>query len=249
MTVLSLQNVNKSFNNVVAIDDLTLEIEHGEIFGFLGPNGAGKTTTIGVITGQTIPDSGTVTVLGTNPATNPVETRKLVGIQPERETPPSLRTVLEYFTFVGKVRGIEKDVLEERIIEWADRFNMHPYLNTYCGDLSAGQQQAVMIAQAFLSQPELVIIDEPLVNLDPQMQERAKEYFVSYKNKGNTLILSTHHVAVAEEICSRVGIIENGSLVSNIVPSELETDSLLDIVVNNIETQDKENATPTTHEN
>jgi ABC-2 type transport system ATP-binding protein len=197
-----------------AVADLSLTVERGELFGFLGPNGAGKTTTIRLLTGRSSPDSGRLAVLGLDPASEGTAVRERVGILPEKEEPHSFQTAREYLRFVGLARELDDAVVDERIDDWADRLRFREKLDTLATDLSRGQQQKVMITAAFLHEPELVFIDEPLANLDPIMQERVKDYLVDYAGAGNTVFLSTHHVAVAEEICTRVGIVDEGELVA-----------------------------------
>lgn len=229
MTLLRAENLSKNYGDVTALTDLSFEIDNGELFGFLGPNGAGKTTTISILTGQIHPTTGTIDVMGHSPQDDPIEVRKQIGILPERESPPSFLTPKEYFQFVGEIRNIDQNTLSTRINEWAERLDFKEHLDTYHTDLSRGQQQKVMITQAFLHEPKFVFIDEPLVNLDPIMQERVKDFFVEYCNADNTIVLSTHHIGVAEEICTRVGVISDGTLIADLDPETLGTDeSLLD---------------------
>jgi ABC-2 type transport system ATP-binding protein len=213
-TVQAIQasNLTKTFGDLTALEGLTLSVETGELFGFIGPNGAGKTTTINIFTGQMNPTSGSSTVLGVDPVLEPVQVREKVGILPEREDPPSFMTPREYFHFVAEVRNISG--VDDRITDWADRLKFNDKLDTLNMDLSKGEKQKIMVTQAFLHEPELVFIDEPLINLDPIIQETLKEFFVEYRDDGNTLFLSTHVMSLAEEICSRVGIIDNGRLVT-----------------------------------
>jgi ABC-2 type transport system ATP-binding protein len=219
----------KHYGDVVALDDLSLTVDRGELYGFLGPNGAGKSTTINVLTGQLRPDGGTARVVGIDPVERPVEAREAIGILPENGRPPSFLTIREYFDFVAAARGMEEATVTERVEEWADRFEFGHKLDTLCTDLSQGERQKVLLAQAFLHEPELVFIDEPLTNLDPIMQERAKRFFTDYRDRGNTVFLSTHFVSTAEEVCTRVGIVNRGRLLTEVDPRDLGDDeSLLD---------------------
>ncbi|NHN43218.1 ABC transporter ATP-binding protein [Halorubellus sp. JP-L1] len=235
MAAIRTQNLRKTYGDVTALSDLSLSIEAGELFGALGPNGAGKTTTIKILTGQLQPDSGTASVLGHDPVGDPVETRRHVGILPEQESPPSFLTPREYFDFVGTVRDVPGDVVDDRVAEWTDRLSFAEKLDTVSTDLSRGQQQKVMITQAFLHEPEVVFIDEPLANLDPIVQERVKEFLRSYQEDGNTIFISTHHIEVAEELCTRVGIVSGGELIAERRPREMgANESLLDAFVENV---------------
>ncbi|WP_435346574.1 ABC transporter ATP-binding protein [Haloarchaeobius sp. HRN-SO-5] len=239
MSAIRTENLRKTYGDVTALADLTLDVDSGELFGVLGPNGAGKTTTIGILTGQLTPDSGTAEVLGHDPVSDPVETRRHVGILPEQESPPSFMTPREYFDFVATVRDVDQRVLDEAVETWARRLSYADKLDTLSTDLSRGQQQKVMITQAFLHEPEVVFIDEPLANLDPIVQERMKRFLVSYRERGNTVVVSTHHIEVAEDICTRVGIVYEGRLIADSRPADLGAgETLLDTFVANVDDGD-----------
>jgi len=235
MTAIRTTDLHKRYGDVTALDGLSLSVEGGELFGFLGPNGAGKTTTIKILTGQIVPDEGTAEVLGVDPTADPVEVRRRVGILPEQESPPSFMTPREYFDFVGTVRKIDQSTVDERVETWVDRLGFREKLDVISTDLSRGQQQKVMITQAFLHEPDLVFIDEPLANLDPIVQERVKEFFETYRDDGNALFLSTHHIEVAEELCTRVAVVDGGRVVTERRPADLGPDeSLLEAFVETV---------------
>jgi ABC-2 type transport system ATP-binding protein len=159
-----------------------------------------------------------------------------VGILPEQETPPSFLTPREYFDFVGAVRDLDDAVVDERVHRWADRLGFADQLDTVSTDLSRGQQQKAMITAAFLHRPDLVFIDEPLANLDPIVQERVKEFLVDYREAGNTVFLSTHHIEVAGEICTRVGFVNRGRLVDDRRPDDLDAgETLLDAFLDSVD--------------
>jgi len=225
---IETRGLTKRYGDVTALSSLDLTVPQGELYGFLGPNGAGKSTTINVLTGQLEPDGGTARVAGIDPGAEPVKARGAVGILPENGRPPSFLTVREYFEFAGATRGLSDERVAEAVDAWADRLEFRHKLDTLCTDLSQGERQKVLVTQAFVHEPEVVFIDEPLTNLDPIMQERVKRFFRTYREAGNTLFLSTHFIGTAEEVCSRVGIINRGRLLAEIRPSELDGDSLLD---------------------
>ncbi|MFP4175361.1 MAG: ABC transporter ATP-binding protein [Halobacteriales archaeon] len=235
MKAVETDSLTKRYGDLTALDGLTLDVNQGELFGLLGPNGAGKSSTIEILTGQTKPTSGTARVMGVDPTENPVEARSRMGVLPEREDPPSFLTPREYFDFVGDIRGVE---LDGAIDEWAERLGFDDKLDSISMDLSRGQKQKVIFAQAFVHEPELVFIDEPLTNLDPVVQERVKEFVVKYNEAGNTVFLSTHDITVAEEICTRVGIIQDGKLVAerNVAEVKQEGSSLFDEFLDEVET-------------
>ncbi|PSP28110.1 ABC transporter ATP-binding protein [Halobacteriales archaeon QH_2_65_14] len=220
MPAVETISLTKRYGDVHALDGLELTVERGELYGLLGPNGSGKTTTIELLTGQRTPTAGSASVLGVDPVTEPIEVRRSVGILPEREDPPSFLSPREYLQFVGDVRGI--DDVDEHVEEWSRRLEFRGVLDTLATDLSEGERQRVMLAQVFVHEPDLVFIDEPLVNLDPLMQAEVKDILATYCEKGNTLFLSTHFMEVAEDLCTRVGIIAEGELVAERDPRALD---------------------------
>jgi ABC-2 type transport system ATP-binding protein len=249
VTAIEIESLRKSYGDVTAIAALSLSIDDGEFFGLLGPNGAGKTTTMEILTGQLTPDSGRAAVLGVDPATQPTVVRERAGILPEKESPPSFMTPREYFDFVGAIREMPQETVTERTVVWAERLGLTAKLDTLSSDLSRGQQQKVMIAGAFFHEPDVVFIDEPLANLDPIVQERVKRFLRSYRDAGNTIVVTTHDVDVAAELCSRVGIMYEGDLVADVRPAELDTDvTLLDVFLDNVDATVNQVDEPLTHE-
>ncbi|MFB6353040.1 MAG: ABC transporter ATP-binding protein [Halobacteriales archaeon] len=229
MTAIQAADVSKTFGDVRALDGLSLSVGTGELYGLLGPNGAGKTTTIRILTGQLVPDTGTVEVRDVDPVAEPVEARRRIGVLPEQASPPSFLTPREYFDFVGTVRDLDDGLVAERVDAWTDRLDFAEKLDTLNTDLSRGQQQKVMITATFLHEPAVVFIDEPLVNLDPIVQERVKRYLEAYVADGNAIFLSTHHIEIAERLCTRVGVVREGRLVAEREPGSLgDGESLLD---------------------
>jgi ABC-2 type transport system ATP-binding protein len=152
-----------------------------------------------------------------------VRVRELVGITPEQETPPSFLTAEEYLHFVGHIRRIQD--IETQCSFWFDFLEFGDKRDVLCKDLSRGTRQKLMVAQAFLHRPELVLIDEPLINLDPLMQRKIKDYLTGYVKGGGTVFISTHILEIAQEICTRIGIIHQGSLVREGTVGELRASS------------------------
>jgi len=210
MNMISVNNLTKRYGNLVAIDNISLTIKKGELFGLLGPNGSGKTTMIKILTGQIKPESGELSVLEVDVKKEPLKIRELVGIIPEQETPPSFLTAEEYLQFVCHIRGL--DAIDDRIDTWLHRFDFVNERNTLCKDLSRGTRQKLMVAQAFLHEPRVAFIDEPLINLDPLIQRVFKDFLLEYVNEGNTVFFSTHVLEIAEEICTEIGILHQGTL-------------------------------------
>lgn len=210
LPIIEISHLAKEYGNVTAVRDITLNIGRGELFGLLGPNGSGKTTMIRLLTGQIRPTQGTARVTGLSIEKHPVEIRERVGIIPEQETPPSFLTAEEYLQFVAKIRNIPD--ADGRGDWWFRFLEFEDKIDVLCKDLSRGTRQKLMFAQAFLHRPELAFIDEPLINLDPIMQRKVKDFLGAYVKDGGTVFLSTHILEIAEEICTRVGIIHQGSI-------------------------------------
>lgn len=209
-SVIEARELSKSFGEVTALDRVSLSVGEGALFGLLGPNGSGKTTMIKVLTGQIRPTSGSATVLGLDAEKEGIKVRERVGIIPEQESPPSFLTAMEYLEFVGAVRKIPD--IGERAEKWFDLLEFRDKKDVLCKDLSRGTRQKLMFAQAFIHEPVLALIDEPLINLDPIMQDVVKEFLAGYVRKGNTVFLSTHILEVAEDICSGIAILHKGKL-------------------------------------
>jgi ABC-2 type transport system ATP-binding protein len=209
-TVIEARDLSKTYGDVQAVNHVNLSVEEGALFGLLGPNGSGKTTMIKMLTGQTRPTSGTATVLGVDAVTDPVGVRGLVGIIPEQETPPSFLTAMEYLEFVAAVRKIPD--IETKADWWFNFLDFTDKKNVLCKDLSRGTRQKLMFTQAFIHEPALALIDEPLINFDPIMQDVVKDYLAGYVKKGRTIFISTHILEVAEEICSGFAILHKGTL-------------------------------------
>ncbi|AKB78352.1 ABC transporter, ATP-binding protein [Methanosarcina horonobensis HB-1 = JCM 15518] len=209
--MIEVKGLSKSYGQTKAVDIVDLSIGKGELFGLLGPNGSGKTTMIKMLTGQLKPTSGTLKVHGINVLEDPLRVRELVGVIPEQETPPSFLTAEEYLHFVAKIRKMED--YEEICNKWFEFFDFGDQRNLLCKDLSRGTRQKLMFAQAFLHEPELAIIDEPLINLDPVMQRKVKDFLQDYVKNGGTIFISTHILEIAKEICTNIGIIYRGKLV------------------------------------
>jgi ABC-2 type transport system ATP-binding protein len=209
--MIEVRDLSKSYGSTKAVSGVSLSIGKGELFGLLGPNGSGKTTMIKMLTGQIRPTSGSLRVHGIDVLEDPIRVRELIGVIPEQETPPSFLTAIEYLHFVAKIRKMEH--YEGVCEKWLEFFEFGDQKNLLCKDLSRGTRQKLMFAQAFLHEPELAIIDEPLINLDPIMQRKVKNFLEDYVKNGGTIFISTHILEIAKEICTNIGIIYKGKLV------------------------------------
>jgi len=218
--VIEINNLTKEFGDLKAINDVSFSVQNGQLFGLLGPNGSGKTTMIKMLTGQIKPTNGTATILQNDIIKDPIKIREIVGIIPEQETPPSFLTAEEYLEFVGEIRKI-KDI-KEKINHWINLLDFEDQKNALCKDLSRGTRQKLMVAQAFLHEPKIAFIDEPLINLDPIIQRTLKDFLTDYVKAGNTVFFSTHVLEIAEEICTQIGVLDQGKLLHQGPISELK---------------------------
>jgi ABC-2 type transport system ATP-binding protein len=210
-TMITTEGLTRTFGTTIAVDHVSLSVRKGELYGLLGPNGSGKTTMIRMLTGQIRPTEGSARVLGLNPDREPVEVRARVGIIPEQETPPGFLTAEEYLHFAGSVRMIAD--IEKEADWWFEFLEFSDKRDVLCKDLSRGTRQKLMFSQAFLHRPALALIDEPLINFDPVIQEKVKGYLLDYVGKGVTVFISTHILEIAEEICTSFAILHQGKLI------------------------------------
>ena len=210
--VVETKDLTRKFGDLVAVNQVSLNIGPGELFGLLGPNGAGKTTLLKLLTGQLEPDGGYSNVLGVDPTKNPIEVKERVGIVPEVESPPSFLTPKEYLQYVGLIR--ELDECEEKAEYWLDFLDLSEVQNVLGKDLSKGTKQRLMLGASFIHQPQLLFLDEPFIGLDPFHQMKVKEYLGEYLTKGGTIFMCTHILEIAEKMCHRIAIIHRGRIVA-----------------------------------
>jgi ABC-2 type transport system ATP-binding protein len=214
--MLTIEHVTKSYakGNVKAVDDLSLTVKDGEIFGFIGPNGAGKTTTIRMITGILRPDTGSVTVNGFDVVKNPVEAKKTIGFVPDDQVVYDRLSGMEYLHFLADIYGVPAQVRKERIEKYLAMFEMEKAARDKLNSYSHGMRQKIILTGALLSSPALWLLDEPLTGLDPKSSLLLKEEMRAHCDAGKTVFFSTHVLEVAERLCDRIGIIKDGHLIA-----------------------------------
>lgn len=212
MAVIEGRNVVKQYGSMKALDGVNISVDEGDFFGFFGPNGAGKTTLIRIFTGQLEPTSGSVNVMGVDVVKDPLGVKRLIGIVPEVESPPTYLTAYEYLYFVGKIRGLED--LEGRIDKWLSFFDLEEKKGTICKDMSKGMRQKLMLASAFIHEPKLLFLDEPFINLDPIYQRLLREYLEDYIAKGGTVFMASHILEISERLCNKLAIVNLGRVVA-----------------------------------
>ncbi|NOY08162.1 MAG: ABC transporter ATP-binding protein [Spirochaetes bacterium] len=224
--MIELKNITKSYSNgaVKAVNDLNLTVFEGELFGFLGPNGAGKTTTIKMMTGLLKPGSGSILLNGIDIIKEPLEAKKIIGYVPDEPVFYEKMTGVQFLTFISDVFGVSKKK-RSGIMELAEYFELDKSLGDVVSSYSHGMRQKLSIIAALIHDPEILILDEPIVGLDPKASFRLKEKLKGFCNMGKTVFFSTHVMEVAEKLCDRVGIISNGSLIASAPLDELRKDA------------------------
>ncbi len=207
------KDLGKRYGDFVALHPLDVKVSAGEFFGVFGPNGAGKSTFIKLLTGQLRPSIGAVEVLGINAESAPQQLKANIGIVPESESPPSFLTPSEFLQFVGRLRGVSN--LNDKVEYWLDWFGLQEKRDTMCKDLSKGQRQKVMLSSAFIHEPRLLFLDEPFANLDPIYQRKCRQWLLDLVAKGGTIFLCSHVLEMAERMCNRMAIINNGKVLAS----------------------------------
>ena len=222
MNVIKCTELSKKYDEVQALSEVNLNIEKGEFFGLLGPNGAGKTTLLKILTGQIRTTKGNAEILGMNIERNIMEVKRKIAIIPEQESPPSFLTPREVLEMVSSIRKIEKPKIEF----WIEFFDLQPMEGRVCRNLSRGQKQKVMLAAAFISETELMFLDEPFINLDPIVQTKVRDWLVEYVKEGGTVFLNTHLLENAQRLCDRAAIIHEGKIQSVIKLKDLNQQNI-----------------------
>jgi lipooligosaccharide transport system ATP-binding protein len=219
--ILTAQDLVKRFGDFEAVKGVSFAIEKGESFGFLGPNGAGKTSTMRIISAVSQPSSGSLSILGLDPRTNGPAIRSRIGVVPQEDTLElelSVRLNLEMF---GRYFDLPRDVIRLRASELLDFAQLSERANDKVDNLSGGMRRRLTIARALINQPEILILDEPTTGLDPQARHLLWERLYRLKREGVTLIITTHYMDEAEQLCDRLVVMDHGSIVAEGPPRDL----------------------------
>ena len=219
--MIKVEHLTKKYGEVLALDDLSFEIEEGQVYGFLGPNGAGKSTTMNIMTGCLSATAGSVTIGGHDVFEEPDAAKRLIGYLPEQPPLYMNETPLEYLRFVGEAKGLRGNELATQINEVAEQAGTSDVMRRRIGDLSKGYRQRVGIAQALLGEPRVIILDEPTVGLDPIQIIEIRDLIRSL-GQSHTVILSSHILSEVQAICDKILIIAHGRLVAFDTPAKLE---------------------------
>jgi len=225
VVAIIIENLVKSFGDLVAVNEISLEVREGEIYALLGPNGAGKTTTIKMLMGLLDPDSGSAKVFGIDSAEDPVEVKNLVGYVPEEQQLYDSLTPRELFNFIASIRGLPEEKVTKRMKEFLKALDFEQYYDNMIITLSQGNKQKTMLIAALLHRPKLLILDEPFSSLDVRSAKIMKDIVKIHTENGGSVLLSTHVMEVAEGLCDRVGIIDEGKLVAEGTLEELRSKS------------------------
>ena len=212
--MIRLTNLTKRYGTFTAVDGIDLEVPSGELFGFLGPNGAGKTTTLRMIAGILKPTSGVVEIGGDDLERKPRKAKTRMGFIPDRPFVYDKLTGAEFLRFVAALYGQEGPVIERRMDELLKLFDLAPWKDELTESYSHGMRQKLIISSALIHQPEVIVVDEPMVGLDPKSARLLKDLFKEFTQRGGTILMSTHTLEVAEDMCDRIGIIQGGKIVA-----------------------------------
>ena len=212
--MIELQHVTKTYakNHKKAVEDLTLQVNGGELFGFIGPNGAGKTTTIKLMTGILKPDEGTVTMAGHRMDSDRLAAQQLIGYVPDGNDLYDRLTGMEYLNFMADVYQVDSAHRKAHIEKYLHLFELEEAINSQIRSYSKGMKQKLVVIGALIHNPPVWILDEPLSGLDPRAAHLLKEEMIRHCSEGNTVFFSTHVLEVAEKLCTRIGLIDHGSL-------------------------------------
>ena len=220
--MIKVKGLHKYFGGTKAVEDLNFTVDDGEIYGLIGPNGSGKSTTMEMISGIIRPTKGNAFIDGMDIVNNPNDIKKIIGYVPESPILYESLTPVELFNFIGGLRDIPDDKLTKRVNYFVKAFDLEKYIDQFTCTLSFGTKQKVSITTAFLHNPHVIILDEAMNGLDPKVARILREILIQFKNKGKSMIFSTHVLPLAEMICDRVGVIYDGKIIAEGTIQELK---------------------------
>lgn len=228
--MLKITHLTKKYGEKTAVDDLSLEIKNGEIYGFIGHNGAGKTTTIKSVVGILGFEEGTIEIDGMSIKDNPIECKRKIAYIPDNPDLYDYMSAIKYLNFIADVFGVGEQERMDRIRKYADAFELTSDLAQPVNSFSHGMKQKLAIIAAWIHNPKLVIMDEPFVGLDPKAAHILKEMMRELCDNGGAIFFSTHVLEVAEKLCDKVAIIKNGKLIKSGTMEDVKGDSSLESV-------------------
>jgi ABC-2 type transport system ATP-binding protein len=219
--MIELRNLTKRFGDIVAVHRLNLSVSEGEIFGFIGPNGAGKTTTLRMMGGVLAPTEGCVIIDGIDMAEEPEKAKKRIGFIPDRPFLYEKLTGMEFLRFTADLYDIGDGEFREKSEKILKQFSLYHWGDELVESYSHGMKQRLIISAAILHDPKVIVVDEPMVGLDPAGSRMVKNLFRNLAKEGTTIFMSTHTLGMAEDVCDRIGIIHKGSLIATGTTEEL----------------------------
>jgi ABC-2 type transport system ATP-binding protein len=220
-SAITINNLTKRFDDIAAVDNLSLEIGWGELFGILGPNGAGKSTTVNVLSTLLEPTDGSATVDGHDVVFDPERVRDVIGVCPQKPAFYPHLTGEENITLMGEMYLVPKDVLKERVTTMVERIGMEDHIGRRAKEYSGGMIRKVSMLMALISDPKIALLDEPTVAMDPKSRRAVWDYIRELQEQGKAIILTTHYMEEAQELCDRVAILDEGQLIALGSPSDL----------------------------
>ena len=223
--MIRLTKLTKRYGSFTAVDDIDLEVPTGELFGFLGPNGAGKTTTLRMIAGILQPTSGTVEIGGVDIARDPITAKAKLGFIPDRPFIYEKLTGIEFLRFVAGLYGQEGAEVEHRARELLALFDLDEWRDELVESYSHGMRQKLIVSSAFVHRPQVIVVDEPHVGLDPKSIKILRDVFREYVRRGHTIMMSTHTLETAESLCDRIAIIVGGRIAASGTMDDLRRQS------------------------
>jgi ABC-2 type transport system ATP-binding protein len=223
--MIELKGITKIYGDFRAVDDLNLTVARGEIFGFLGPNGAGKTTTIKMIAGVLEPSAGSITIGGIDILKQPEAAKRKIGFIPDRPYLYEKLTGMEFLKFTADLYDVPDEIYRTQARKNLEMFSLADWADELIESYSHGMKQRLIMCAALLHEPEIIIVDEPMVGLDPAAIIMVKELFLNLAHNGVSVFMSTHTLAVAEATCDRVGIIHRGHLIASGTTADLQREA------------------------
>jgi ABC-2 type transport system ATP-binding protein len=223
--MIELKELTKKYADHTAVDRLSLNVEKGEIYGFIGPNGAGKTTTIKMMGGLLEPTSGSVFICGINMSEMPEKAKSKIGFIPDRPYIYEKLTGMEFLRFTADLYHVDTTIFSKRAEENLSMFSLTDWSDELIESYSHGMKQRLIMSAALLHDPEVIIVDEPMVGLDPAAIKMVKELFKKLSKKGVTIFMSTHTLKIAEDICDRIGVINKGTLIAKGTTDDLKREA------------------------
>ncbi|MHC1605746.1 MAG: ATP-binding cassette domain-containing protein [Candidatus Methanofastidiosia archaeon] len=222
MALVEVNSLSKRYEKILAVDNINFELEEGEVFGFLGPNGAGKTTTVRMMTGVVAPTEGKVTIGGFDIQKHPLQAKMLINVTPESANAYVDLSAWQNIQLIGELYCIKKEIIKKRARELLEKFELYNKKDIPIKKFSKGMKQRVLISMSLINEPKILFLDEPTSGLDVKGTKLVKKTISNLAGEGKTIFLTTHNIEEANQLCTRIGIINKGKLIAIDKPSKLK---------------------------